>query len=141
MSEFVICIDSTDGHNTILSFGHEVAERTYNFGVLGEHIKAAWPKRPNSYERKWGTSHATLIAAGIVALLLGFSWQPPRKSEASETYDLSHPGAMRLALLALSKRCQSKRMYDILVPWEVFKKENKRDGVAAIITEKVKVLV
>jgi hypothetical protein len=89
MSEFVIRIYSTDGHNTISSFSPETAERTYNFGVLGEHIKAAWRKPPNSYERKCRISHATPIAVGIAVLLLGFSWQRPRKSEASETYDLS----------------------------------------------------
>jgi hypothetical protein len=137
MGEFVICINSTDGLDDISAFSPQTAERTDNFSIIGESIKAAWPNPPNSYQRKWGTSYATPIAAGIAALILGFAWQHPRMEIAD---DLKHPGVMRLVLRALSKPSASKPKYDILYPWEVLRSLAETTDVIGEIKAKVKAL-
>lgn len=75
----VICIHATDGYGNPSSFNSSPMKDHDNFSTLGEDVESAWPVRlgkPTSHgvckTRKFGTSFATPIAAGIAAFLLQF---------------------------------------------------------------------
>ncbi|KAF3763412.1 subtilisin-like protein, partial [Cryphonectria parasitica EP155] len=78
-SEHVICVNSSSAADMKSNFSPEGIDGQANLSAVGEGIKASWPLLLQSHNSNQpykildGTSSATIIAAGIAALILDFS--------------------------------------------------------------------
>lgn len=117
----VICVHSTDGHGNSSPFNPTALDRTNNFSVVGENIKAGWPS-PNpdklgGTKYMSGTSFATPVAVAIAALLVGFVSQ--RKPEhTGRVVSLKSPTGIKAIFEASSERRNGK--YDVVNPVKAF---------------------
>lgn len=93
-----------------------------NFAVLGENVQAAWPGRENGKSQS-GTSTATQILAAVMALVLEFVDQKPRKTPDEER--LRDHRVMTKVLIAMSDEVEG---YRYVRPWKLLGGSNVDRG-------------
>ncbi|KAL9017858.1 MAG: hypothetical protein Q9185_004806 [Variospora sp. 1 TL-2023] len=76
----VICVHSTNKQGKPSDFTPNPLPFTPKFAVIGENVEAAWPGCENGHSQS-GTSTATPILAAVMALVLEFVDQKPRKAQ------------------------------------------------------------
>ncbi|MCJ1475861.1 hypothetical protein MMC13_004525 [Lambiella insularis] len=122
----VFCVHSASGWSKPSDFTPLPLKVGANFAVIGEAVSSTWPthRREGSEKRKWGTSTASPILAAIVALILEFINQKPKKT--SHDKRLKTPRAMMHVLLGMS---EPDRGYDVVKPWLIL--DSQKDRVLA----------
>jgi hypothetical protein len=121
----VFCIGSANGRGTKSQFNPPEWIRPVKFSAVGEGIVAAWTTVVNGEKditrkkQNDGTSSATPVAAGIVALL--FDYLRQFKSRSDETYDNV------LKLFIKMSTTTSTKSYRFLVPCLVFVEAHERE--------------
>jgi subtilisin family serine protease len=124
MSE-VICIHATDGRGNPSPFTPTALTDSNNFSILGQAVKSYWPpglKEPGNMIRKSGTSTATPIAAGIAAVVLGYTRtrsallrsNEPSEDEEDITAVLRSASGIRAVFRLMTRK---RKEYDYVVPW------------------------
>lgn len=127
----VFCIHAANGKGIASDFnplGHFGA----NFSTLGEFIEA--PHCGKDTRRVSGTSVATPVAAGIAALVLEFTRQPPvpGQDEIRDVEKLKSKTGMRSVFLKMFDRNEpwktnTKDFYFNLQPWHLLGSEKDRN--------------
>lgn len=127
----VICIHSTDEHGKPSRFTPSCHPGMPNFAVVGENVVAAWPGRENGHSQS-GTSTATPIAAAVMALILEFVDQKPRKTPDEKR--LRDHRFMAKVLLAMSTQVEG---YHYVRPWAIMSTDVARGRVESRIQDAI----
>jgi len=117
----VICVHSTDGHGNPSLFNPTALDRTNNFCVVGENIKAGWPSptpdKLGGTKYMSGTSFATPVAIAIAALMVGLVSE--KKPEHTRwVVPLKSPPGIEAIFQAISEQRSGK--YDVVNPVKAF---------------------
>ncbi|KAL8718399.1 MAG: hypothetical protein Q9225_004457 [Loekoesia sp. 1 TL-2023] len=123
----VICVHSTDEQGKPSKFTPNPLKFCPNFAVLGENVQAAWPGHPKGLSQS-GTSTATPILAAVMALILEFVDQKPRKTPAEKR--LTDYRVMIKVLHAMSDTVEA---YLYVRPWKQMTHKVDRGRVEASI--------
>ncbi|KAJ8120698.1 hypothetical protein ONZ43_g2660 [Nemania bipapillata] len=94
----VLCIYSADGYGSSSLFNPLPSIAEDNFTILGERVESA--QLGGLRTRKSGTSVATVIAAGVAALILELGFQRPTKVQEM---DLRSYAGIRAMFVAMSR--------------------------------------
>lgn len=113
----VFAINSADGFGDKSAFTPWPRNNDDNFIVLGEAVKAAWPQSRIAHLS--GTSHATPIAVGIAALLLGF--YKGIAGEEDEVYKRLRTYEGMSCVFRRTMTVQALDRYTWLCPWKLFR--------------------
>lgn len=109
----VICVHSANENGKPSDFTPNCLPSEHNFAVLGENVQAAWPGQ-NDGRSLNGTSVATPILAAVMALIIEFVDQKPRKTP--EEKRIKDHRVMTQVLLAMSEGVSG---YHYVRPWEL----------------------
>ncbi|KAL9005235.1 MAG: hypothetical protein Q9188_001995 [Gyalolechia gomerana] len=118
----VICVNSTNEQGKPSSFTPIPQPLVPNFAVPGENVQAAWPGLENGKSQS-GTSTATPILAAVMALVLEFVDQKPRKTPDEER--LRDHRVMTKVLIAMSDEVEG---YRYVRPWKLMGGSNVDRG-------------
>lgn len=124
----MFCIHAAGGDGRPLSF-NPVPEMGKNYSILGEQVESAWccgpkgkvtPEQAAITKRKDGTSVATPIAVGVMALILELAYQPAvkQKFRPDVLYCLQSYQGMDVVLGKMTKQTGD---YRNIVPWYLLK--------------------
>ncbi|KAL9598522.1 MAG: hypothetical protein Q9219_004424 [cf. Caloplaca sp. 3 TL-2023] len=127
----VICVHSTNEQGKPSNFTPNPLLFGPNFAVLGENVQAAWPGRENGRSQS-GTSTATPILAAVVALVLEFVDQKPRKT--ADEKRLRDHRVMTKVLLAMSDEVEG---YHYVKPWKLMNSDTERQRVELRIQDAI----
>ncbi|KAL8902272.1 MAG: hypothetical protein Q9207_004808 [Kuettlingeria erythrocarpa] len=127
----VICIHSTNEHGKPSKFTPAPLPFAPNFAVLGENVEAAWPGRAKGHSQS-GTSTATPILAAVMALILEFVDQKPRKT--AEEKRLRDHRVMTKVLDAMSDQVEG---YRYVRPWKLMSSKVERGRVESRIQDAI----
>ncbi|TIA37770.1 subtilisin-like protein [Aureobasidium pullulans] len=122
----VICIHSANHGGRTSNHSPPARDNTYNFSVLGEDVRSAWPvSLGGPTELMTGTSTAVMIAAAVSAVILylvRFEDKDfiPRKTLSAIRERLKTQDAMCKLLKEMSVPTEG---YDFLKPWELIDME------------------
>ncbi|THZ02316.1 subtilisin-like protein [Aureobasidium pullulans] len=122
----VICIHSANHGGRTSNHSPPARDNTYNFSVLGEDVRSAWPvSLGGPTELMTGTSTAVMIAAAVSAVILylvRFEDKDfiPRKTLSAIRERLKTQDAMCKLLKEMSVPTEG---YDFLKPWELINME------------------
>ena len=109
----VICVHSTNENGKPSDFTPNAVPSEHNFAVVGENVQAAGPGRKDGHSLT-GTSVATPILAAVMALIIEFVDQKPRKTP--EEKRIKDHRVMTQVLSAMSEKVSG---YDYVRPWEL----------------------
>ncbi|KAI4269376.1 MAG: hypothetical protein L6R35_006691, partial [Caloplaca aegaea] len=127
----VICVHSTNEHGKPSDFTPNPLPFAPNFAVIGENVEAAWPGRENGHSQS-GTSTATPILAAVMALVLEFVDQKPRKT--ADEKRLRDHRVMTKVLRAMSDKVEG---YHFVRPWKVMSSNDDRGRVESRIQDAI----
>ncbi|THY33909.1 subtilisin-like protein [Aureobasidium pullulans] len=122
----VICIHSANHGGRTSNHSPPARDNTYNFSVLGEDVRSAWPvSLGGPTELRTGTSTAVMIASAVSAVILylvRFEDKDfiPRKTLSAIRERLKTQDAMCKLLKEMSVPTEG---YDFLKPWELIDME------------------
>ncbi|KAM7217251.1 Peptidase S8/S53 domain containing protein [Rhypophila decipiens] len=143
----VICVHSTDDQGNRSKFSPKGMERSFNFGILGENVWAAWPtaaipneedepgdstdRQPSdsngnhSTRRLSGTSQATPLLAGIASTILHITRLRQFGKFTSSEKNLKQARGMQSVLFACMALGEGAPEYNHVRPGLLFEKERK----------------
>jgi hypothetical protein len=120
----VFCIHSTDSFGNPSDFTPTNNWNPYSFGLIGENVESHWPEHlgQNTLVRKSGTSIATPIAAGVAAIVIGFSKMisPDLGLEDNDLRDLDrlkNIEGMCVVFDLMVGQIGKRNGYNYIVPW------------------------
>ncbi|OIW32887.1 subtilisin-like protein [Coniochaeta ligniaria NRRL 30616] len=124
----VICIHASNGYGQPLPL-NPVPELGKNYTILGEEVESAWccgprgkitPAQASITKRRGGTSVATAIAAGVMALVLELAYQSPATQRLGPKA-LKCLQSYRGMDVVLDKMSKKTGDYRNIVPWTLLK--------------------
>lgn len=110
----VFCVHSTNEKGKPSDFTPNVLQFVPNFAILGENVQAAWPGQKEGRSQT-GTSVATPILAAVMALVVEYVHQKPRKT--SDRKMIIDYRVMQKILVAMSPNVVEG--YHYVRPWEL----------------------
>ncbi|EFW99001.1 lipid acyl hydrolase [Grosmannia clavigera kw1407] len=122
----VICVNSADGLGSSSAFNPQPSIAEDNFTILGEKVESA--KVGSHRVRKSGTSVATMIAAGVAALVLELSFQRPASMRESDIRSYSGMRAVFAAMSRDTSTFSTDGRYFIR-PWKLLDTEKDLDYI------------
>ena len=125
----VMCVHSANELGKPSQFTPTPRSLSYNFTVLGENVKSAWPGKEQDQARS-GTSIATPILAAVMSLILEFIYQKPVKTQ--QDLRIKTPRGMTHLLQATSKQEQG---YHLVQPWSILEPSKGRARVESRILD------
>ncbi|KAL8732289.1 MAG: hypothetical protein Q9166_002861 [cf. Caloplaca sp. 2 TL-2023] len=131
--EPVICVHSTNEQGKPSNFTPNPHQTVTNFAVLGENVRSAWPAREHGKSQS-GTSTATPILAAVMALILEFVDQKPRKTPDEKRLLRRDHRVMRKVLLAMSDEVEG---YRYVRPWKLMSSNVDRGRVESRIQDAI----
>ncbi|KAL8924395.1 MAG: hypothetical protein Q9172_002697 [Xanthocarpia lactea] len=132
-SHHVICVHSANEKGKPSDFTPNPLPYEPNFAVLGENVRAAWPAREHG-KSQTGTSVATPILAAVMALILEFVDQKPRKTPEEKRLLLREYSPMTNVLVAMSDEAEG---YRYVRPWKLMSSNVSRERVEARIQDAI----
>ncbi|KAI4118322.1 MAG: hypothetical protein LQ341_007626, partial [Variospora aurantia] len=127
----VICAHSANKQGKPSDFTPNPLPFAPNFAVIGENVEAAWPGRENGHSQS-GTSTATPISAAVMALVLEFVDQKPRKTLDEKR--LRDHRVMTKVLRAMSDKVEG---YHYVRPWKLMSSNDDRGRVESRIQDAI----
>ena len=125
----VFCVHSANEMGKPSNFTPNPLRFNPNFAVLGENVRAAWPGKKDGHSLS-GTSVATPILAAVMAVVLEFIDQKPRKTPDEKR--LRDSQMMTKVLVAMSETVQG---YHYVRPWELMSSKVERERVEGRILD------
>ena len=125
----VICVHSATDKGRPSEFTPTPLESRPNFAVIGENVCVAWPGLKDGQSQS-GTSVATPILAAVIALIIEFVDQKPRKTFHDRR--VRTLGGITTLLRAMSK---VERQYLLVQPWTMLTAEVSRTRVESRILD------
>lgn len=140
----VICIHSASASG-MPSSSNQPPRPGRDLAIMGEDVESAWccgtrdkvgKKQTNLTTRKSGTSVATSVAAGVVALILEFAQQdgPRKRIGSASLYRLRSCNGMYSVLREMSHQ---EGGYWTITPWMLLNKSSDGPSPANIIKSTV----
>lgn len=145
-SDSVICINSSSAAAVKSLFSPDGIDGERNLSAVGEEIEAAWPlhlTNHNSnklYRVLSGTSSATVVAAGVAALILDFARQTDVGFDGEEltTWNRLKPKLWKIQdMRTVIWTCMTHRRrgchYNFIKPWLLLKRTDMMEIAREII--------
>lgn len=132
-SHHVICVHSANDKGKPSKFTPIPQPYEPNFAIIGENVWAAWPALQHG-KSQTGTSTATPILAAVMALILEFVDQKPRKTPEEQRLLLREYSAMTKVLVAMSDEAEG---YRYVRPWKLMSSNVSRERVETRIQDAI----